>query len=402
MADLDDTYRRETIRARFEYRGLPPRDKWDAFTGLEREVAETLVKELGEKAFTGTVISNQLAMDAAFGGLLVGMNDAFPKGELTPDKVDEVTQSVRRSMAGFSQRAENILITGASDGRKAALRAHQEALEATATRAGVTVSDDAIVGLVDKIKGRAQTRRTVEMSTARLMRRSTVQATEVTTSWIRGRQGTPGREAARQIMKTMGEHPRIDRALKDMGPRGRAVRRAIERAGRAAEDLETAGRSLYTNGKRVLVHEQNTAFHEADVLAAEESPAVKALQWRLSPAHRFLSSSPDVCDVLADRDLHGMGPGRYHPGSAPSLPHPYCECSVEAVTVDPEEFGQIRYDDDQPPNQEPREIQTDEVESTLRGKVTDNSGSVTQNRIERAMKTADRKVRVAYDKFTDF
>lgn len=72
---------------------------------------------------------------------------------------------------------------------------------------------------------------------------------------------------------------------------------------------------------------------------AAESPAVDLVLWRLSDRHEGLRSSPDSCDVLARQDLYDFGPGLYHPRSVPSHPHANCECEIEVVTKDPQDWG---------------------------------------------------------------
>jgi hypothetical protein len=45
------------------------------------------------------------------------------------------------------------------------------------------------------------------------------------------------------------------------------------------------------------------------------------------------------CDYLEQADLYGYGEGLYHPAAVPSLIHPHCQCRVETVLKDPEDYG---------------------------------------------------------------
>ena len=54
------------------------------------------------------------------------------------------------------------------------------------------------------------------------------------------------------------------------------------------------------------------------------------MRWELSPRH----PRPDVCDVLANQDLFGLGPGGYPPDQVPETPHPSCLCITSAI-LDP-------------------------------------------------------------------
>jgi len=397
----EDTYRREVIRAEMEYRGVPPRDEWGDLSALERDVAETLVDEQGEDAFTGEVLSAQLEIDAAFGVMLGSIDQAFPQGRLTPERIDAVEQSTREAMANFSLRAENVLTGGRTAGHRQAIEAHQAGLNRAASEVGAEVSDQLLLDLADQIRGRAEGRRTVELSAEALVRRRGSAATDAAASWIKQAEGRPGREAGRELLRSMGEHDRIQNALSNQGARGENVRRAIQRAGRAAEQLGDEAKQYYTNAKRVLVHEQNQAFHEADVLSAQESPAVRSVQWRRSRRHFQLESSPDVCDAVAELDVHGLGEGRYFPGAAPSLLHPFGECTVIPNTVPPDDWGEIEYEGQQVPNREPREVGFDEVGAALRANLTAANGEVTTNKIARSVRTMNRAVSVAFDRFVD-
>lgn len=71
---------------------------------------------------------------------------------------------------------------------------------------------------------------------------------------------------------------------------------------------------------------------------AIDSPVVEAIEWRLSGRHEV----PDQCDVLAQADLYGLGPGRYDPRALPRRPHPRCLCLQIDVIADPENWGKPR------------------------------------------------------------
>src|SRR5690606_3258478 len=42
---------------------------------------------------------------------------------------------------------------------------------------------------------------------------------------------------------------------------------------------------------------------------------------------------PDICDLYANQNLYGLGPGGYPPDAVPSTPHPNCLC-VRVAIVD--------------------------------------------------------------------
>jgi hypothetical protein len=102
-------------------------------------------------------------------------------------------------------------------------------------------------------------------------------------------------------------------------------------------DLQSA-RQLGSNLRRVISHEVAHVADEAGKTLAALNPAVDLVRWELSARHPTLSSSPDICDVLATADLYGYGAGLYHPATVPALPHPHCECSIETVLKDVSEW----------------------------------------------------------------
>lgn len=409
MANPGGTYQRTVIRQRMLYRGVPDRDEWDELTDLERDVARSLVEERGEAALNGSVLLQQFSMDAAFAALMVKLDDAFPDGPLSSQNVETVEQASREALAEFSMTAEDLLRQGREEGIRRGLEAHQQGLNRAASQAGVEVSDQVIMDIADQVRGRADERRAeVTVNSRQLLRRRTTGAADDVAGFVRDNVGRPGRDASRELLNRLATnaddemYERVQVALNNQGQRGQRVRKAIQGFGRAAEDLQDDAKNLYPNAKRVLVHEQNTIFHEADVLAAEQSPAVRALRWRVSNRHPFLESSPDACDVAAEADIHGFGKGLYHPGSTPSLIHPYCECTTVPVTVDPDQWGNIEYSNNQAPNREPDVLDGQEIGQLMRKNLTGSSGDVTAAKIDHAQEIFRQRTQVAYDAFIDF
>jgi hypothetical protein len=106
------------------------------------------------------------------------------------------------------------------------------------------------------------------------------------------------------------------------------------------QDLSQRNPRLF---QRIRAHGTDSLPRVMDEVAkdlAVQSPATKLVEWTLSSRHGSLRSSPDECDVLAGQDLYGFGAGVYHPKTAPSHPHPNCECRIAVVTADPENWGE--------------------------------------------------------------
>jgi phage baseplate assembly protein W len=167
---------------------------------------------------------------------------------------------------------------------------------------------------------------------------------------------------------------------------GEDVADALRRVG---QDVEARGGKLENNLRRVLSHEVANAADDAGKRLAAQSGAVDLVEWTLSLRHDTLPSSPDVCDVLAAADPFGYGPGRYHPEAVPILPHPHCECRIEVVLVEPDDWPADRDVPDQPGAGDI------DVEGIMQN--TDGERTVTEAHVSNQSDMIDRAFRLAYE-----
>lgn len=79
--------------------------------------------------------------------------------------------------------------------------------------------------------------------------------------------------------------------------------------------------------RRIARSEMAEAHRQAYRASIDENPYVVGYRWVLSPTH----PRPDVCDVLANQDTDGLGPGGYAKGSYPETPHANCLCQPESI-----------------------------------------------------------------------
>lgn len=83
--------------------------------------------------------------------------------------------------------------------------------------------------------------------------------------------------------------------------------------------------------RRLLTTEINRRNGEAFMESVFANKDAAGVRYRLSPNHRVV----DICDVHANADLHGLGPGVYPSrASYPFMPHPRCKCYGEPVFKD--------------------------------------------------------------------
>lgn len=147
--------------------------------------------------------------------------------------------------------------------------------------------------------------------------------------------------------------PDVDRVINAGLARGMDARRiARDIAGvmlRAEPDLVEYGLreslsglgTILSDAKMIALSETLNAMREANAVAMQASPVVKAMKWQTSGGHGGLPSSPDVCDDLAAGHGEGLPPGYYRPAEFPVAQHPRCGCYAGDVLLLPvEQWGQ--------------------------------------------------------------
>lgn len=118
-------------------------------------------------------------------------------------------------------------------------------------------------------------------------------------------------------------------AIRQLGyePTAENLRVVRRQAGRIAARAQLVARTEPIN-----------AEHEAAARAAAESPVVEVVQWNLSSRHAVR----DQCDLLAQADWFGYGPGRYDPRQVPTKPHPRDLCYLTHVLREVRDWGRGR------------------------------------------------------------
>lgn len=73
--------------------------------------------------------------------------------------------------------------------------------------------------------------------------------------------------------------------------------------------------------------EATNAFRRSYVEQSKNKPGVVGYRWTLSGRHPV----EDECDILAEANQHGLGPGVFPADKIPQHPHPNCICGIVAV-----------------------------------------------------------------------
>lgn len=130
------------------------------------------------------------------------------------------------------------------------------------------------------------------------------------------------------------------RAAMDLAMRGQALTADVARQVAGAKagalvrvaDLLTSGDGAELwKAERVMRTEINRAHGEAYMAGGEQTPGFGGWRYLLSPRH----PEPDICDLLASQNLHGLGPGVYPDRARCPWPaHPNTLSFVEMVFAD--------------------------------------------------------------------
>ena len=84
---------------------------------------------------------------------------------------------------------------------------------------------------------------------------------------------------------------------------------------------------------RLARTELNHAFKTTQQQRYADEPWNVGMEWNLSGSH----PKPDICNLLATQDIHGLGKGVYPTGDLPRS-HPNCLCYWTPATVDEDTF----------------------------------------------------------------
>ncbi len=114
-------------------------------------------------------------------------------------------------------------------------------------------------------------------------------------------------------------------------PGGLLAKARSASSGAMSGEVEDALTGAAADARRLVRTEVNRAHGEAFMKAAAEHPDFGGFRYLLSPAH----PAPDICDLLSEQNLYGLGKGVYPSREATPWPaHPNTLSYVEIVFVD--------------------------------------------------------------------
>lgn len=290
-------------------------------------------------------------MYEAYARMLVDIQADSDTGRVTEERADALRASIGERLQELQGRLSDTITQAEQDVVEQAVAAHREATEQVVRMAGAQID-------VGEQWARVPTR-VLEQT----LQRRGIAGAETLQSIIRRNMQAAAGDIDRAISSAIGrgvswrdltvtiademarDDPALAQALQSVEaselPFSKSdipITEVAERLGLEGDDLRRA-KSLIYDARRIAVTEINGAYDEADKTSAAVSPVVDLLRWRTSSRHDGLPSSPDICTVLESRDMHGFGPGLYHPSRCPSHPHPHCMCRVETVLREPQDYG---------------------------------------------------------------
>jgi len=309
-------------------------------------------------------------MRRALAQMLVDLQADVDAGELTEERAQELRENIERALQRFRDRAVVVLEETRREAMDAAVQGHTAGLTAIAEQApaaaGTIEVADTFADVPERVLEIGMTRRAIggaETMQTLVNRRVQEAADDIddTIESAIGR-GVSNQRLTRDLANQLaGDDPELQDLLETMGrQQGVDVDPDADPVSITEDELQKA-EQLKHEARRIAVSEINSHYHEADVIAAIESPVIDLLRWRTSETHtpdkRYV---PDICDFMESADLQGYGEGLFHPAAAPSLVHPWCQCRYEKVFKEPEEYGTPNRN--LPPEQE---LEEDDVETKL-------------------------------------
>lgn len=272
----------------------------------------------------------------------------FGEGIITAERADALTRQINARLNRMGRQFEAITENQIRRSMDLVVEAHQrgtvKAFESAGIDAGISVQwhrvpEQAVIAM--NMKRGLGTR----YSFRTLIRRRVVDLQEEVKDFVQSvvARGAAADRSARELATMMaGENSEIIAALRRTGNiklDPRLLKQSLK-AGEISQDEYKQIKSLLSDARRIVISEVNTAFREADTVAAFHSPVIGYLRWQTSGRHDTLDSSPDVCDIYEQADQFGLGPGVFPIGNFPTGPHPYCGCYSMKVFRDPSEWNQ--------------------------------------------------------------
>lgn len=309
-------------------------------------IAETRAEVFGDSGVQAAVVAG---MRRALAQMLVDLQADVEAGTVTPERAAALRESIDQALQRYRDQAVVILEEGRREAIQQAVHGHRAGLTAIVQQTDVAAGTIAVgdsfadvpetvleIGMRRRAIGGAATMRT-------LVTRNVQEAASDIDNAIESAigRGVDNQRLAQDIANMLAQgDSELQQIMRELG-RGRGIE--VDPSADPVtidEDALHRAQRLEYDARRIAVSEVNSHYHEADVISGVRSPVVDLVRWQTSMLHtREKRYVPDVCDFLEQADLFGYGAGLYHPAGVPSLVHPHCQCRLETVLKDPEDYG---------------------------------------------------------------
>jgi len=315
-------------------------------TTYTEAVADARAEIIGTSGLAARTVAE---MRRALAQMLVDLNRDASQQAITAERAERLRANIERALQRFRNRAVVILEEGRQAAIEQAVQGHTAGLTTLVEQGGAAAGTIEVAGTFDDVPEQvlevAMTRRAIGgAETMRtLVNRNVQEAADEIDDVIESAVGR-GVSQQRLVKGLTGEFAKGDDELKElvqtMGrEQGVDVDGDEDPIEITEDELDRANRLEY-DARRIAVTEINSHYHEADVIAAVQSPVIDLLRWRTSSQHTAEKPYvPDICDFMEAANLQGYGQGLFHPAAAPSHVHPFCQCRYEKVFFDPTAAG---------------------------------------------------------------
>ncbi|MFH5884088.1 hypothetical protein ACG2F4_07235 [Halalkalibaculum sp. DA3122] len=319
--------------------------------------------------------------------MISDINKDIGREAITAERANDLKRLITRRFNDLGDQLGMLFSRGKKKITEGAAEAHAIAVERTTTAAGVSSFSVSFNDIPDRALETMMLRRGLNAKNYQsVIKRGLQRAATDIDDYLASAVGR-GVSADRAAKELAGILSRNNDTVLGLVEDGRLMKSNINKALRTGEidvmDYRDASQILY-DSRRIVVTEINTAHREADLLAQDRSPIVKASKWQVSGRHYGLPSSPCVCTVYHETDQFGLGPGVFPTRNFPSTPHPHCGCYPEAVIIeDPAQWGTGGE-----PLQEPNDFTEDQLQTMFSDK--------TDYHMKRQIDTANKYLNLAY------
>lgn len=317
---------------------------------------QSVLTSARNRVFTADGIPRQLFGEFIdlFSEALGEINRDAITGRITSDRAESLARQINDILSRLSGDLAGRVTRGVRSTAGIPPQAHREALAQLELDfdplANITSNFDDVP--VRALRAMALRRGLPQYNYRSLLARSTSKSVEAIDEYLfkAVARGISTEEAKRELTALLiGDNPKFQDLLYERDGNLKITQQVWRQIKRGEIDLDVPAstvaevRSFMVDARRIVRTEIPTAFREAEIISAFESPVVGYLKWQVSGRHYGLPSSPDICTMYHEGDMYGLGSGIFPIRAFPSTPHPNCGCYSSSVMRSPEDWDRPKF-----------------------------------------------------------